>query len=92
METPAPSERTRPWTYDQSTFEGITTRFQDCPNYLKIGHYVIGYKYKAIALAANGWSKPDDVPALDTEFDYIRIASTRALAGHRGITVATEKK
>jgi len=91
-ETPVPTERTLPWTYGQSTFEGVTTRFQDCPNYLKIGHYALGYQYNAIATASQGWSNPSDVPTLDTEFDFVRIASTRRLAENTSIAEATPKK
>ena len=40
--------RTLAWTYGQSQFNGVTTRYQSCPNYLKIGHYALGYRYGKI--------------------------------------------
>ena len=81
---PYPKDRTLPWTYKQSTFEGMTTRFQSCPNYIKIGQYVLRYQYWRMADAnedeSTSWEYPHNVPKLDTEFDFVRIASTRRLA------------
>ena len=68
------------WTHGQSTFSGVTTRFQTCPNYPKIGFYALGYDYSAIAESSASWLTLDDIPKLESHFDFVRIANTRALA------------
>jgi hypothetical protein len=57
------TKRTLPWTYKQSRFEGVTTRFQTCPNYLKIGSYALGYDYEAIAASAGSSLSSTSLPS-----------------------------
>lgn len=83
--------RTQAWTYGHSQFDGITTRCQTCPNYLKIGHYALQYNYEKIAESSKGWSNPSDVLSLDTEFDFARFASTRRLAEDSTLTEFQER-
>ena len=52
-----------------------------CPNYIKLGQYAIGYDYGVIKAAAADWGSTSDVPVLDTEIDWMRVANSQKLAG-----------
>ena len=69
----------------------MTTKFNSCPSYLKIGPYALGYDYSEIADSLSDWlaalkGDPYDadgnhvVPRLVTEFDFVRVSNSMAVA------------
>jgi hypothetical protein len=58
-----------PWIQGKQYFRGVTTQFNDCPSYPKLGNYVLNYDY-------NEFNQDDhQLTKFDIKFDYFKITN-----------------